>query len=229
MKDLARVTPQATYAGRRDPVFGKYWRPPNHWLRMIYAALLRIKCLRDCAGERYAGDTVELTETAVALRETDTLSQSVYIYNAGDREAAVYEAGALLGFVAPAAGFTLPMPGYLALTAKATGTAAQSVAFSTAWVFGGGQTTITLAAPPSPTLAPGDNIRFGTSSVYSTHTVVLLAGTTLVVTGEATGAQVKIVYKELVAEVTAYTTRRCLCGDAPATYYDDAPVGSFLL
>lgn len=228
MNTRPQVTPPTTYAPRRDPIFGKYWLPANNWLRMIYAALLRLDCLRDCLGEHVTGDSVLLTETAQTLRAADSLAVETYIRNVGRREAKVYEAGAFLFYLAGNTGKKLPKAGLLAVTAKASGNEYETVTFTSSWVYdaGNGWTTLTTAIP-TVTLTVGDILRVGAD--LNERAILSFPGVNQVrIGGEVTGGQVQLVKLKETATLTATTTRRCLCGDAPA-YYASEPVGSFLL
>lgn len=197
---------------------------------MILAALVRLKCLRDCVGEGVAGATFTPATTAVEIRAADSLAKSVYVYNAGLREAAVYEAGGLVFYLAGQTGAELPMQGLLAIAAKATGDEFAELAAMLSYIYdaGNGWTTITWGAQNFATQV-GDTLRVGSLSVFTDHVILSFPGAGQVrVAGQVTGGGVQIIRLQTRAEVTAYTVRRCLCGDT-VVYYDDAPVGAFLL
>lgn len=112
-----------TSAPRRDTIHGKYAPPANHWLRMIYAALVRIRCLLTCTdGVETANATNEDGELVPAL-DTNPRSKKVVVYNGNDVAQQVFEAGVLVAIVAPGETRELAMPGLLAITVQAVASA----------------------------------------------------------------------------------------------------------
>lgn len=113
---------------RRETSLGLFAPPANHWLRMIYAALLRIRCLLVCVdGTQTSGPVAVSDAGAVELLAAEGRSKSVAVTNAGANPAAIYEGGGLVTIVPPGVTRVLPLDGLFVITAKTHGAGATEV------------------------------------------------------------------------------------------------------
>lgn len=128
MTSIQHTAPTST--PRRDTIFGLYAPPANHWVRMIYAAILKLRCLLTCTDgvETVAG--AELDNVPVALLAASPRSKKVVVVNGTDAAAEIYEGGALVAIVAPGEARELPMAGLLEIT----GASVSDVTTATVWV-----------------------------------------------------------------------------------------------
>lgn len=183
------------------------------------------------------GDTVVLRITRTVtgdlvyeIRAADSLARSTYVYNDGIQRALIYEGGGLVGIVQARSGLELPMPGLLAITAVATGIneLAAGGTYQNTW----GESILTFNFVSFHVeVKVGDLLRVYEEfyPVMEVSGLVVLADRTHVPVQEDWGQDPEVlVYVSAPAAVRATTQRRCLCGDA-VVYYDDEPVGSFLL
>lgn len=95
-----------------------YAPPANHWLRMLYAAWGRIRCLLTCVDDEEVNEEDVSDSELTELLPANPLSKSVTVYNTGDRTLAIYEGGALVAVVPRGDGATLPLSGLFAVSAQ---------------------------------------------------------------------------------------------------------------
>lgn len=128
MTSIQHTSPTAT--PRRETIFGLYAPPANHWLRMIYAALLKLRCLLTCTDgvETVAG--AELDNTPVELLPANPRSKKIVVLNGAGAAVEIYEGGALVAVVAPGKTRDLPMAGLLVIT----GASVSETTAATVWV-----------------------------------------------------------------------------------------------
>lgn len=103
---------------RRDTEAFAYAPPANHWLRMIYAALIRIRCLLACVDGHEVGDEDVPEGELVEVLAANGRSKSVTVHNDGDRALLIYEGGAVVLVVLPGEFKDLLVPGLLTLSAR---------------------------------------------------------------------------------------------------------------
>lgn len=233
----AHVNP--TSAPRRDTELFLYAPPLNHWLRMIYAALLRIRCLLTCV-DGVETMELEIPEEGVELLAANLRSKAVVITNTGAHALLIKEAGAVVA-IAPAGGsVTLGSPGLLAISAVAdpndpTPQGAVPLGEITSGSAGtiGGTLWRYTPEPGAPELAVGDTVRkAGEEVTYEVGFVLVQFGTDYyfeIADNDSAfelGDDVEFIYPGDSATAVRYL--RCECGDEEVVYATE-PVGAFLL
>lgn len=217
-------------APRRDPRRFLFAPPVNHWVRMLYAALIRLRCLLECEGGIITTGAVTLTAAPAAMRDEEQLARKTYAVNEGKRPAYIYEAGALIAVAPALSGVKLPLPGLLAITAAAAGAEWAAIGAVDDMLYEAGPNRTTIYAPAPFTYQPdiGETIRI--NGDLFTVAAAPPADYAVVVSGNATAliAVGETVELKTAAVVTVTTYKYCKCGVKP-TYAEAGPVGGFLL
>lgn len=132
MTSIQHTAPTST--PRRDTEPWQYAPPANHWLRMIYAALLQIRCLFTCNDGVEVAVEVEADEVATPLLDANPRSKKVVVVNTGANPAVIYEGAAVVAIVAGGATRELPMAGLLAISVAAPDTGPTVVVSATRYL-----------------------------------------------------------------------------------------------
>lgn len=118
MTSIQHANPTSAPRNETGPL--SYAPPANHWLRMLYAALQKIRCLMACVApgdEWESNEDVAPDDGFVEILGANSRAKATSVTNNGALTVQVREGGITVAIVAPFKTAELPMRGLLAISA----------------------------------------------------------------------------------------------------------------